>query len=136
MVHQFIKVNVKVATFLGLATQRSQFPDGHYLLWKLDLIPLGGNSDDTLRMIGGVGMTSIEARKEQKGETRTPLPIAEDVRFRIEDSEESSAGNLQGTDDGDSSLLNGEDPQEGAEDTGTYGEDVEQDNNGEGVEDE
>ena len=89
--HQFIKANGKVAAFLGLATQRSQFPDGNFLLWKLDLIPLGGNSDDTLRMIGGVGMTSIEARKEQKGESCIPLPMAEDVRFRIEvpSSEES-----------------------------------------------
>lgn len=83
MIYQYIKANPKVAEYLGIATQRLQFPDGNYLLWKFDLMPLGGNNDATIRLIGGVGMNSSQCRDEQRGVTVTQLPEAEDERFRI-----------------------------------------------------
>ncbi len=79
--YQYIKVNPKVAEFLGLASKRYKFPDGNYLLWKLDLNELGGNNDDVIRAIGAVGMDSKQARDEQRGLTVTPLPLATDKRF-------------------------------------------------------
>ena len=90
MIYQYIKANRKVAEHLGIATQRLQFPDGNYLLWKLDLMPLGGNNDDTLRMIGGVGMNSEQVRDEQRGITTTKLPVATDERFKIESQSEDN----------------------------------------------
>lgn len=86
MIYQYIKANPKVAEHLGIATQRLQFPDGNYLLWKFDLMPLGGNNDDTLRMIGGVGMSSDQLRNEQRGLTVTKLPEAFDERFKMPSS--------------------------------------------------
>jgi hypothetical protein len=84
MIYQYIKANPKVAEYLGIATQRLQFPDGNYMLWKFDLLPLGGNNDETIRMIGGVGMDSNQCRNEQRGVTVTPMPEALDERFKIE----------------------------------------------------
>ena len=91
MIYQYIKANRKVAEYLGIATQRLQFPDGNFLLWKFDLMPLGGNNDDTLRMIGGVGMNSEQVRDEQRGVTTTRLPMATDERFKIESQETENA---------------------------------------------
>lgn len=100
MIYQYIKANRKVAEHLGIATQRLQFPDGNFLLWKFDLMPFGGNNDDTLRMIGGVGMNSEQVRNEQRGVTTTQLPVATDVRFKIESQSE-----------GDEDLTNGNQPE-------------------------
>ena len=86
-IYPYIKVNKKVVDFLGVTNDRYQFEDGNYMLWKFDLLPLGGNNDDTLRMIGGVGMSSEQARDEQLGVTVTPLPEAEDERFRMDENE-------------------------------------------------
>ena len=83
MIYPYIKVNSKVTDYLGVTNDRYRFPDGNYMLWKFDLMDLGGNNDDTLRMIGGVGMTSEQVRDEQNGVTTTPLPEAEDERFRL-----------------------------------------------------
>lgn len=90
MIYQYIKANHKVAEHLGIATQRLQFPDGNFLLWKFDLMPLGGNNDDTLRMIGGIGMNSEQVRNEQRGVTVTKLPVATDERFKIESQGEEN----------------------------------------------
>lgn len=89
MIYPYIKVNVKVVDYLGITEDRYQFPDGNYMLWKFDLIPLGGNNADTIRMVGGLGMTSEQVREEQKGGTPAPLPVAEDERFRVDDSEQN-----------------------------------------------
>jgi hypothetical protein len=87
-IYQYIKVNPKVAEFLGIASQRVTFPDGNYLLWKFDLNPIGGNNDDVIRMIGGVGMDSKQAKDEQRGLTNTPLPAPADERFVYTKEEE------------------------------------------------
>lgn len=97
MIYQYIKANPKVAEYLGIATQRLQFPDGNYLLWKFDLMPLGGNNDATIRLVGGVGMNSSQCRDEQRGITVTALPEAEDERFRMSaaNTEEKTAADGQ-----------------------------------------
>lgn len=89
MIYPYIKVNKKVVDFLEITEDRYKFDDGNYMLWKFDLMPLGGNNDETIRMIGGVGMTSEQVREEQQGGEPTPLPVAEDERFRIDESEEA-----------------------------------------------
>ena len=83
MIYPYIKVNSKVAEILGVADQRPQFADGSYMLWKFDLMTIGGNNDETIRKIGGVGMTSAQVRAEQQGETTTPLPVPEDPQYRV-----------------------------------------------------
>lgn len=83
-IYQYIKVNPKVAKYLGVEQQRYKFADGNYLLWKFDLMSIGGNNDETIALIGGVGMDSRQARDEQKGVTVTPLPKALDARFIID----------------------------------------------------
>jgi hypothetical protein len=83
MIYPYIKVNSKVAEILGVADQRPQFEDGSYMLWKFDLMAIGGNNDETIRKIGGVGMTSAQVRAEQQGETTTPLPEPEDPQYRV-----------------------------------------------------
>lgn len=92
MIYPYIKVNKKVVDFLGVADQRYIFPDGNYMLWKLDLLPLGGNNEETIRMIGGAGMSSEQVRAEQRGGEPLPLPEAEDERFRM--VEESAEGTV------------------------------------------
>ena len=87
MIYPYIKANPKVAKHLGIESQRMQLPAGNYLLWELALQSLGGNNDDTIRMIGGVGLTSQQARDEQRGEVVTPLPKATDKRFVISKKE-------------------------------------------------
>lgn len=83
-IYPYVKVNPKVAEFLGL-TDRPRFDDGNYMLWRFDLAPLGGNNDETLRKIGGVGFTPTQCRDEQRSGNLTPLPVAEDERFIMEE---------------------------------------------------
>ena len=93
MIYPYIKVNSKVAEILGVTEQRYRFADGNYMLWKFDLMPIGGNNDETIRKIGGVGMTSAQVRAEQKGETVTPLPVPEDPQYRVSMTSAPVAGN-------------------------------------------
>ena len=80
----YVKVNPKVAKFLGVAGKRPVFPDGNILLWKFDLLPIGGNTESVLKRIGAVAFTATECRDEQKSVAVTPLPVAEDEQFRME----------------------------------------------------
>lgn len=85
MIYPYIKVNPKVVAFLGLTGQREKLKlDGNSYLWKFDLLPLGGNNDETIRMIGGVGLQRSEVAAEQRREVYFELPVAEDERFRME----------------------------------------------------
>lgn len=95
MIYPYIKVNSKVAEILGVTEQRYRFEDGNYMLWKFDLMPIGGNTAETIRKIGGVGMTSAQVRAEQKGETVTPLPEPTDPQYRVTVSGGSAAENNQ-----------------------------------------
>lgn len=83
--YPYIKVNPKVVAFLGLTGQRYTLKqDGNTYLWKFDLIPLGGNNEETIRMVGGVGLSRSQVAMEQRGEAYYDLPVAEDERFRME----------------------------------------------------
>jgi hypothetical protein len=81
----YIKANKKVAEFLGLTVERNQLPDGNYLLWQADMLKFGPLTrlSATLEEIGGVALTSNEARREQDGDTAVELPAATDERFYI-----------------------------------------------------
>lgn len=85
MMYNYIKVNRKVYQYLrerGLS-QRFENEDGSVYLWKFDLASLGGNNEQTIRKIGGVGMSRDEVANEQKGKIKVALPMAEDEMFAV-----------------------------------------------------
>lgn len=61
MMYPYIKVNNKVYKYLverGLSP-RFENEDGSVYLWKHDLASLVGNNEETIRRIGGVGMSQM-----------------------------------------------------------------------------
>lgn len=83
---RYIKANPKVAKYLHLEDTRNQLHDGNYLLWQADMLELGSltHLPDILDQIGGIALTSHEARQEQDGTILRPLPTATDPRFIYE----------------------------------------------------
>lgn len=81
----YVKANKLVANYLGKSQERNQLKDGNYLLWQADLQPFGSLSrlQDIAKEIGGLLLTSAQAREEQDGVTLRSLPTATDVRFYI-----------------------------------------------------
>lgn len=95
MIYPYIKVNKKVADYLKVTNDRYQFADGNYMLWKFDLMSLGGNNDETIARIGGVGMSSEQVRQEQHGGDPLPLPVALDEQFRMSADDETEENTNQ-----------------------------------------
>lgn len=102
---RYVKANRKVAEFLHLENDRTQFKDGNFLLWMQDIMVFGSliNFNQILAQIGAVAMDGESAKQEQDGECTHLLPVATDERFVIEESatdetegkEESSSGNAE-----------------------------------------
>jgi hypothetical protein len=102
---RYVKANRKVAEFLHLENDRTQFKDGNFLLWMQDIMVFGSliNFNQILTQIGAVAMDGESAKQEQDGECTHLLPVATDERFVIEESatdetegkEESSSGNAE-----------------------------------------
>lgn len=96
---KYVKVNRKVAEFLCLQNDRTQFKDGCFLLWMQDLMVFGSlmNFGSILSQIGAISLTGEEARQEQDGVTNRPLPTATDERFIIKTAsqENPSAGSVE-----------------------------------------
>lgn len=84
----YIKVNPKVASHLGLQSDRLQLADGNYILWQADMLAFGPLTrlSETLAEIGGYALMPHEARQEQDGTVLRPLPVATDPRFIIGES--------------------------------------------------
>lgn len=82
----YVKANPIVAKYLGVRN-RMQFPDGNYLLNKLDFAVLGGGSTYDFpiwaKQMGLVLMGPEEVYAEQNGGASTPMPEPEDVRWRM-----------------------------------------------------
>ena len=104
---KYVKANRKVAEFLHLENDRTQFKDGNFLLWMQDIMVFGSliNFNQILAQIGAVAMDGESAKQEQDGECTHLLPVAPDERFVIEEKpatdetegkEESSSGNTEG----------------------------------------
>lgn len=103
---RYVKVNRKVAEFLHLENDRTQFKDGNFLLWMQDIMVFGSliNFNQILAQIGAVALDGDSAKQEQDGECTHLLPVATDERFVIEEpatdetegKEESSSGNTEG----------------------------------------
>ena len=104
---RYVKVNRKVAEFLHLENDRTQFKDGNFLLWMQDIMVFGSliNFNQILAQIGAVALDGDSAKQEQDGECTHLLPEATDERFVIEEKpatdetegkEESSPGNAEG----------------------------------------
>lgn len=117
---KYVKANRKVAEFLHLENDRTQFSDGNFLLWMQDVMAFGNliNFDQILAQIGAVALDGDSAKQEQDGECTHLLPVATDERFVIEESatdetegkDESSSSNAEG--EGESSSGNVEDKKE------------------------
>lgn len=104
---RYVKANRKVAEFLHLENDRTQFKDGNFLLWMQDIMVFGSliNFNQILAQIGAVAMDGESAKQEQDGECTHLLPVATDERFVIEEKpatdetegkEEPSSGNTEG----------------------------------------
>lgn len=102
---KYVKANRKVAEFLHLENDRTQFKDGNFLLWMQDIMVFGSliNFNQILAQIGAVALDGDAAKQEQDGECTHLLPVATDERFVIEepatdeteDKEEPSSGNAE-----------------------------------------
>lgn len=102
---RYVKANRKVAEFLHLENDRTQFKDGNFLLWMQDIMVFGSliNFNQILAQIGAVAMDGESAKQEQDGECTHLLPVATDERFVIEEpatdetegKEEPSSGNAE-----------------------------------------
>ena len=102
---RYVKANRKVAEFLHLENDRTQFKDGNFLLWMQDIMVFGSliNFNQILAQIGAVAMDGESAKQEQDGECTHLLPVATDERFVIEEpatdetegKEEPSFGNAK-----------------------------------------
>lgn len=84
----YIKANPKVASHLGLQSDRLQVADGNYILWQADMLAFGPLTrlSETLTAIGAIALMPHEARQEQDGTVLRPLPVATDPRFIIGES--------------------------------------------------
>ena len=88
---RYIKANPKVVDFLHLKDSRNQLKDGNFILWQGDMLAFGSLTalQEILSEIGGIALTSHEAREEQDGTTLRPLPVATDPRFVVETAQKS-----------------------------------------------
>lgn len=82
---RYIKANRKVVEFLQLTEDRTELPDGNFILWCQDILPLVNSIifEETLSNIGAIVMDGQTARKEQDGEVCNKLPVAIDSRFIV-----------------------------------------------------
>lgn len=115
---RYVKANRKVAEFLHLENDRTQFKDGNFLLWMQDIMVFGSliNFNQILAQIGAVAMDGESAKQEQDGECTHLLPVATDERFVIEeepaadgneDKEESSSENTESKEESSSGNAEG-----------------------------
>lgn len=132
---KYVKVNRKVAEFLHLENDRTQFKDGNFLLWMQDIMVFGSliNFEQILAQIGAVALDGDSAKQEQDGECTHLLPVATDEKFIIdeepaadgtEDKEESSSGNVEGKEESSSGNAEGEEVS--GEETGVQPENKEE----------
>ena len=115
---RYVKVNRKVAEFLHLENDRTQFKDGNFLLWMQDIMVFGSliNFQGILAQIGAVALDGDAAKEEQDGKCTHLLPVATDERFIIEETPEENTEDSE-TGDQEGSASAGE-----ATDTGSAGE--------------
>lgn len=75
---RYIKAPASIADRLGLKPSRNRLPDGAYLLWDRDLMPLTGSGtlDELLPLIGAIELTPGQLRDEQLG-LADPVPLPE-----------------------------------------------------------
>lgn len=117
---RYVKVNRKVAEFLHLENDRTQFKDGNFLLWMQDIMVFGSliNFLGILAQIGAVALDGDAAREEQDGKCTHLLPVATDERFIIEETPaENTEDGETGDQEGSASASAGE-----TTDTGSAGE--------------
>ena len=101
---RYVKANRKVAEFLHLENDRTQFKDGNFLLWMQDIMVFGSliNFNQILAQIGAVALDGDSAQQAQDGKCTHLLPVATEERSATEEKpatdetegkEESSSGN-------------------------------------------
>ncbi len=87
----YVKVNRKVADFIGRTKWHPQMPDGNYLLFITELKRIDpcvlAHREQTAAAIGAVLLTDPQAAEEQRGISCRPLPEATDPRFITDPAE-------------------------------------------------
>lgn len=90
----YVKVNRKVAEFIGQSKWHPQMPDGNYLLFISELKRIDrdvmAHREETAAAIGAVLLTDPQAAEEQRGAACRALPEATDPRFRMEPTPQES----------------------------------------------
>lgn len=72
----YIKVTKAVAERLQLTSIRNKTADGNYLLWQADIEGIPGLTvKDRASKVGGVCLTSIEAKREIDGSASVPAKV-------------------------------------------------------------
>lgn len=72
----YIKVTQKVADKMQLTTIRNRTADGNYLLWQADIAGVPGITvQDRAKTVGGVCLTSAEAKREIDGTVSFPATV-------------------------------------------------------------
>lgn len=98
----YVKVNRKVAEFIGQTKWHPQMPDGNYLIFISELKRIDrdvlAHREETAAAIGAVLLTDPQASQEQRGLVCTPLPEATDPRFIIDPAEEAQNPEKETTD--------------------------------------
>ena len=89
---RYIKANRKVVEFLQLSEESTELPDGNFIVWCQDILPLVDSIifEETLSKIGAIAMDGQTARKEQDGEVCNKLPVATDSRFIMTEQREEA----------------------------------------------
>lgn len=90
----YVKVNRKVAEFIGQSKWHPQMPDGNYLLFISELKRIDrdvmAHREETAAAIGAVLLTDPQAAEEQRGTACRALPEATDPRFRMDPTPQES----------------------------------------------
>lgn len=73
---RYVKVSREVAENLNLLGIRRELKDGAYLLWQGDFMSFGSLSqlEEIAASIGGICLTTKEAKEEVAGTVLRPLP--------------------------------------------------------------
>lgn len=70
----YYKIPPKYVEEFGMANTFVKFPDGNYFVPRAFMARINPDIDNALEMCGGVAVTLDQARDEQLGLIRTPMP--------------------------------------------------------------
>lgn len=79
MIQMYYKIPAQVAESLGLTGTLIRHPDGAYLATRAVMARIHPDTDEALRISGGIALTPDQARDDQMKLAEYPLPGATDA---------------------------------------------------------